>query len=212
LATQASPAGSLSPQRLLVIRHVRPFVQSAFEAQVLRQVGLVVLHTYEPQDTTVAVGQPPLPSQLAGRVCVLPTQLSWRQPVVLDQGRQAPAPLQVPSFEQLPVAALLFTQRDLGSAPPSATLAQVPTGLPVVPLQVLHNPPVMASEQRVSQHTPSVQKPLAHWLALVHGAPFTFRPHDPFTQVLGGMQSWASVATVQLLLQAPATHAKVPQD
>jgi hypothetical protein len=45
LATQDSPAASLSPQRLLVLMQVRPPVQSASEAQVLRHVGLLALHT-----------------------------------------------------------------------------------------------------------------------------------------------------------------------
>ena len=45
LATQVSPDASLSPQWLVVLRQVRLFVQSASVAQVLRQVGLVLLQT-----------------------------------------------------------------------------------------------------------------------------------------------------------------------
>jgi hypothetical protein len=42
--------------------------------------------------------------------------------------------------------------------------------VPAVParLQASHEP-----EQEESQHTPSTQLPLAHWLALLHEAPFT---------------------------------------
>jgi hypothetical protein len=43
-ATQDSPAASLSPQRFVVCRQVSPPVQSAFVEQVLRQVGLALLH------------------------------------------------------------------------------------------------------------------------------------------------------------------------
>jgi hypothetical protein len=70
----------------------------------------------------------------------------------------------------------------------------------------------VASAHALSQHTPSVQKPLWHWLALVQAAPFTLRPHELLTQVLGGTQSCASVAGVQVVLQAPAAQVKVPQD
>lgn len=40
-AWQVAPAASLSPQRLFVWRQVRLFVQSPFDVQVFRQVGLV---------------------------------------------------------------------------------------------------------------------------------------------------------------------------
>jgi hypothetical protein len=154
----------------------------------------------------------PAPSQVAAWVWVLPAQLSCRQPVLLDHGRQAPAPLQVPSFEQSPLPTTLLVQRALGSAPPLSTLAQVPAVLVCVPLQVLHRPPDVASAQSVLQQTPSVQKPLWHWLALVQAAPFTFRPQELLTQVLGGTQSVVSVAGVQPVLQAEAAQTNVPQD
>lgn len=44
-AAQTSPAGSFPPQRLLVLRQVRLFAQSASDVQLLRQVGLVWLQT-----------------------------------------------------------------------------------------------------------------------------------------------------------------------
>ncbi len=143
---------------------------------------------------------------------VPPVQLSFRQPVAVDHGWHLPAPSQAPLFSQWPAAASLATQRDLGSEPPGLTKAHVPGGLGAMPLQVLHKPPVAASLQAVSQQKPSVQKPLWHWLPAVQAAPLSLRPHEPATQVLGGVQSWASVATVQLLLHAPSWQAKPPHD
>ena len=57
---------------------------------------------------------------------MLPVQLACRQPVLLDQARQAPEPSQVPSLVQMPPPALVWAQRDLGSEPPLSTLEQVP--------------------------------------------------------------------------------------
>jgi len=142
----------------------------------------------------------------------VPVQLSCRHPVPLGQGRQAPLPSQVPSFEQSPLSTWLAVQRDFGSALPLATKAQVPAGALGVPLQVLHRLSVAASAHGTSQHTLWVQKPLRHCLGSVHAAPFTRRPHELSTQVLGGTQSRGSVAGVQLVLQAPFAQVKVPQD
>jgi len=109
----------------------------------------------------VAFGQWPLPSQLAAGVKVLPEQLACLHPVEVDHGRQAPAPLQVPPFEQSPAMALLATQSFLGSAPPAGTGEQVPT-FPST-LQLIHKPPVVASLHAVLQQNPSVQKrPVSH--------------------------------------------------
>ena len=160
----------------------------------------------------MAGGHFPAPSQVADCVWVPPAQVSCRQPVLLDHGRQAPEPLQVPSLEQSPPLAALRVHRDLGSTPPLSTLAQVPSGLVWVPLQVLHRPSVVASAQAVLQQRPSVQKPLAHWLPAVQAAPVNFRPQELSTQVLGGTQSAASVAFVQLALHAPAVQANAPQE
>ena len=146
-----------------------------------------------------AVGHPPLPSQKICGVRVLPLtgQICPRQAFPLDQGRQAPAPLHVPSLEQSPAPALLLLQRDFVSEPPLSTLEQVPGVLVVVPLQVLHRPPEVASAQALLQHNPSVQNPLWHWLAAVQAAPFPFLPHvvTPFvnTQVAGATQSESAV-------------------
>jgi hypothetical protein len=88
-------------------------------------------------------------------------------------------------------------------------LEHVPAWLVPVPLQVLQRPPEAASAQAVLQHIPSVQKPLWHWLAAVHAAPFTFSPQEFFTQVFGATQS---VSLVHVVLQAPESHRKWPHD
>jgi hypothetical protein len=155
----------------------------------------------------VAAEQPPLPSQFTAGVKVLPPQLAGRQPVLVDHGRQAPAPLQVPSFEQSPAAALLAAQCDLGSEPPVGTGEQVPT-LPET-LQLMHRAPVVASLHAVSQQIPSVQKVLAHWLPAEQAPPFGLRPHELFTQVLGETQS---LSVAQVFSHAAELHTKVPQD
>jgi hypothetical protein len=148
-------------------------------------------------------------------------QLWGRQAVLVGHGLQAPFPSQVPALLQFCFVGslLLLAQRDLGSEPSEGTLWQVPAAVvPVVPLprQVLHRPPVVwSSEQALLQHTPSVQNPVWHWADEVHGAPSTFRPQvstpEMVTQVLGARQSWAWVATVHVVLHAPATQAKLPQ-
>lgn len=149
--------------------------------------------------------QLPIPLQFAAAVSVDPTQLAVRQPALVDDGRHAPAPLQVPSFEQSPEAVELAMHRLLGSAAPEATAVQVPTA--PATLQLRHRPVVPeASLQAELQHTPSVQNPCVHSPAAVHGCPSALRPHEPLTQVLGGTQSVALVAAVQLVLHAPAVH------
>lgn len=158
-----------------------------------------------------AAGHLPAPSQVAARVWVPLAQLSRRQLVSAGQGRQAPEPLQVPSFEQSPLATALGRQRDLGSATPASTLVHVPAAMSRVPLQVRHKLPVVASAQEVLQQTLSVQMPLWHCRASLQAAPFAFRPHELLMHVLGGVQSAVSVAGVQLDLQAPLAQAKAPQ-
>ena len=125
---------------------------------------------------------------------------------MFDQGRQAPAPSQVPSFEQSPAAALLATQRPLGSAPPVPTGKQVPT-FPAT-LQLLHRPVLTSSLQAESQHTPSVQCPLTQRVPAVQAAPGGSKPHELFTQVLGGRQS---ASDAQVDLQLPPLQTKEPQ-
>jgi hypothetical protein len=148
-----------------------------------------------------------LPSQLAAAVNVVPVQLANRQPCAVDHGWQAPAPLQVPAFEQSPPRALLATQSFFGSAPPTGTGEQVPT-LPET-LQLIHSPPVVASLHAVLQQTPSVQKPLAHWGPLAHDCPAGFFPQELPTQVLGGTQS---LSVAQILSHAAELQMNVPHD
>jgi len=151
-----------------------------------------------------------VPLQFAAIVRVEPEQLCMRQPVLADQARQAPAPLQVPSLAQLPADGDVAVQRFLGSASPEATAEQAPT-LPET-LQLRQRPLVPApSLHAVSQQTPSVQKPEVHWLAPVHGAPLALSPHEPVatTQVVGAMQS---PSVVQLVRQASPAHLKLPQE
>ncbi len=135
----------------------------------------------------MAAGQLPFPSQLAAGVNEAPVQLAWRQPTQGNQGRHPPLPLQVPSLEQLPLDGLLAAQRCFGSAWPSGTAVQVPT-FPLT-LQLMHRLLLVPSAQALLQHTPSVQKPLPHCSPLVQAAPLGLRPHELFTQVLGGTQS-----------------------
>lgn len=186
-ALHASPFDCLSPHLLVVFKQVSPFAQSALVEQVFRQVGLLALQTYGSHFWVVAAGQAPLPSQFAVAVKVPAAQLAFRHPFEVSQGLQAPAPLQVPELEQSPFVRSLALHRFLGSTPPVGTRVQVPT-LPET-LQLLHKPPLVASLQAVSQHTPSVQNPLSHLLLAVQAAPLGNRPHDPCTQVLGLMQS-----------------------
>jgi hypothetical protein len=56
---------------------------------------------------------------------------------------------------------------------PAATAVQVPSP-EVAPAAVLHawQSPATPPPHAVSQQTPSAQKPLSHWIPLVHGAPF----------------------------------------
>ena len=147
-----------------------------------------------------------MPSQKISEVRVLPVagQVCGRQAVLFGQGRQAPFPLHEPALEQSAFfmgSLFVSAQRDLGSEPPLSTLEQVPDGAVLVPLQVLHRPPEVASAQAVSQHNPSVQNPLLHWVAAVQAPPLGFRPQEPTplvtTQVAGATHS-ASVVQISL--------------
>ena len=148
-----------------------------------------------------------MPSQVVAGVRAPAEQLAPLQPVLVDQARQAPAPSQVPSLEQSPADTLLATQRPLGSALPEPTGKQVPA-LPAS-LQLLHSPAEASSLHALSQHTPSVQKPLTHWLPVVQAVPTGFKPQELPTQVVGGTQS---ASEAQVALQAAELQMKVPQE
>jgi hypothetical protein len=193
VTVQESPWADLSPHLWVMVLHVTVPEQSVLLLHVLRQTGLVELQTYDPQGDVAAAGHAPLPSQVAAAVRTPAVQLCWRQPVLLDHGWQAPLPSQLPALLQSPFVGSLFApaQRDFGSEPALSTLEQVPDGAVLVPLQVLHSPPEVASAQAVLQHRPSVQNPLWHWLAAVHAAPLARRPQVSFAQILTPEQSCA---------------------
>jgi hypothetical protein len=68
---------------------------------------------------------------------------------------------------------------------------------------------VVASLHDESQQTPSVQKPLLHWVPAVQADPFFLRPHELFRQVLGGTQS---LSLTQVDRQLLLRQVKFPQD
>ncbi len=173
-ALHGFPSGSWVPHWLVVLRQVRPPVQSPSEVHVVRHEGLVELHRYGSQAWVVAVGQWPAPSQLAAGVKVALVQLAWRHPVEVDHAWQAPLPLQRPSFEQSPLVGSLLVQRCFGSGDPWGTAEQVPTLF--VTLQLMQSPPLLESAHAVLQQTPSVQKPLRHSAPEPHAMPFGLRP------------------------------------
>jgi hypothetical protein len=117
-------------------------------------------------------GQEPLAGQFAAVIWVWVASLheGARHWVLVLQLSQAPAPSQVPLLAQL-VSGSVAAQRFLGSAPPIATGEQTPTLL--VTLQLRQRPmlPLVASEQAVSQQTPSTQLPVPHSRPIVQVAP-----------------------------------------
>jgi hypothetical protein len=168
---QVCPSASLLPQRLSTFRHVSPETQSAFVEHVVRQDTCNLLsQTYGEHDCGVVDGgqcpvpsqQWPAPSQLAAGVKALPGlgHVAARQPMTDNQGRHAPLPLHVPSFEQSPAAGSLALHLCFGSDCPLTTKEHLPT-LPAT-LQLMQRAPVEPSEHALLQHTPSVQKPLSH--------------------------------------------------
>ena len=72
-----------------------------------------------------------------------------------------------------------------GSVWPAATAVQVPAA-PLGGLQVSQTPSQAWSQQTLSWLQVS---PLAHWFVVPQVPPFWIRPHEPFTQVLGLVQS-----------------------
>jgi hypothetical protein len=108
-------------------------------------------------------------------------------------------PLHVPSSPQVPGAA---THIPVGSVAPAWTAVQVPAA-PTAGLQVSQTPLQAVSQQTLSR---ALQvRPAMHWVLLLQVPPFGSSPHDPPTQVAGGVH-WVSV--VQMLVQdtAPVSH------
>jgi hypothetical protein len=106
------------------------------------------------------VAQAPLPVQNGVGVKVDPVQLAVPQATLLEACVQAPEPLQVPVLPQVP----LPPHWPAGAAVPFGIAAQLPTPLTLQAWQVPQGPE--------PQQTPSVQKPLMHWLAVVQAWPF----------------------------------------
>jgi len=141
----------------------------------------------------VAAAQVPDPEQNAAGVKtdVVVLQEAAAHETLLAPWVHAPAPLQVPVLPQGAAAA----HWPEGAVVPAAIAAQVPR-LPVR-LQALQVP-----QGPVPQQTPSVQKPLMHWLAVVQACPLGLSAQlllvpEPW-QVVGATQS---VSAVQVVLQ-----------
>src|SRR4051812_44189189 len=141
----------------------------------------------------------PVPLQAPMSVTLPLVQRASAHLVPAAYWRQAPRPLQVPSFPQLCGPASL--QVLAGSTPPAATGLQIP-----IELASLHcwQTPL----QRLLQQTPPVQKPLPQTLSREQGAPSGSRPHSPSMQALGATQSLLLVQEVPQRLPA---HLKEPQ-
>ena len=104
--------------------------------------------------------QAPLPEQKAVGVKVDPVQLAAPQATLVEVCVQALAPLQVPVLPQVPLAA----HWPAGAVVPDGIAAQLPRPLTLQAWQVPQGPE--------PQQTPSVQKPLMHWLAVAQVWPF----------------------------------------
>jgi hypothetical protein len=138
----------------------------------------------------------------------MPAAQDWdRHPMLLVELRQRCVPvrpvlfpLHVPSTPQGGTAASVHIP--VGSVTPAWTAVQVPAG-PTGGLQVSQTP-----LQAVSQQTASLQvRPVMHWVLLLQVPPFGSRPHEPPTQVAGGVH-W--VSAVQMLVQDSAVVSHRP--
>ena len=146
----------------------------------------------------VAALQVPAPSQVRALVWVdIPVgQAGETQTVPAAYFWQAPAPSQKPFVPQ--VAAVWSLQVVCGSAPPAATLVQVPA----VAGDALHD--LQTPVQSLVQHTPWLQnRPAWHSVTLEQVRPAPFRPHDPFEQLAG---DWQSASVVHAAEHAPVPH------
>ena len=100
-SAQAWPSASL-PQLPVTQRFV--VTQSVFAVQVVRQVGVVVLHRYGSHCDVVTARQTPAPSHVRCGVSVDPVQVAAAHCVLIAQKRQAPAPLHIPSVPHVAAA------------------------------------------------------------------------------------------------------------
>lgn len=157
----------------------------------------------------------PFPLQRSAAASNSPVQVWALHTVVLGQRRQAPLPLQAPSWPQ--VVGSVWLQLPFGSWP-EATLAQAPA--PLQTLQVPHSfsgslpletevqEPRLAARLQAwqvpahapLQQTPSTQKPELHSPAVPHTWPLAFLAthSEPLHHALAQQ----SALEVQLVLQA----------
>ena len=84
---------------------------------------------------------------------VVPLHDAAAQVTLVEASVQAPPPLQVPVLPQVPLA----RHWPLGAVVPDPMAAQLPAPFTLQALQVPQGP--------LPQQTPSVQKPLMHWVA-----------------------------------------------
>jgi len=105
-----------------------------------------------------------MPAEHCSAAQVVPAGYLW----------QLPAPSQVPSVPQ--EGACLSTHIPCGSAAAAGLGVQMPS-------DEFNEQLRQAPWQAPAQQTPSTQKLLAHWLALVQACPFDLGPQLPLTQV-----------------------------
>lgn len=138
-----------------------------------------------PQLVVVAVGQEPLPVQLAALVWVPAVQLGATHCVLLDHFSQLPVPSHLPS---LPQALGSVAVHPLLAVPPAGIGPHVPFASPVSVLLHAWQPP----PQAWSQQKPSTQLLLTHSPLPPHEAPCPF--------------SGAQTPLVVLVQYEPARH------
>jgi hypothetical protein len=152
--------------------------------------AVVEAQIYAPQVPAVGVAQVPLPEQNGCGVKVVPEQVGPLQVTEVLACWQPPAPLQAPVFPQGGAAG----HWPAGAVVPVGMNAQLPIPLTLQAWQV--------PQAELPQQTPSVQKPVRHWLAAVQAWPLGLRAQlllvpDPW-QVSGATQS---PSTAQVVLQ-----------
>jgi hypothetical protein len=120
------------------------------------------LHSYGEQEVKPCDWHVPLPLQVRALIRTEPKQKDDWQTVPAVQFRHPPAPSQVPSSPQVDLADVAHRPR--GSAVPELSGRQVPRNE-----LTLHDWQLPQTAE--TQHTPSVQYPLWHWLPDVQVRP-----------------------------------------
>lgn len=156
-----------------------PVTQSSSAAQLVLQASPP--QTYGAQATVTAAGQlAEPPSQLASWVSTPDVQLAVRHTVVVganvSEGHAVDDDEQVSSTSQSPADG----RHTMPAAAAAVRGVQVPSAVP--PAEVLQaRQSVAPAPHALSQHTPSVQKPLAHVELSVHGVPSPAGSPSPVT-------------------------------